>query len=414
MKEKFIRYLDFVIYWSIILMPFSVACGPAPANVFIGLMSSHFIIKKIVQRQGLRRSNALVLPILGLIAVGFISFINSINLHSSVQGIVKLVKAGLIVVVCVEEIKDRRHALRICLSIFAGATLASFDAFWQMTFGRDFLRGNEPMIYIGSIKRATAAFSHTNILGVYLSACIPLCLALSLYYWSRFKKGIALVLSALCIYGVYVTFSRGAVLAVLTGIIILAIARRDKLILGGLVLILLVTPFIMPKRAVEFMKSVNYNPAVVLFNQDRMSAWRNAANMVKHHPVIGVGVNTFSINYGKYKLAEHGDQITGSSFYAHNIYLQMAGETGLLGLSCFIWFLAVFFFLTAAAYTKTSEPLQRAILLGLMASVAAFLINGISETSLYYARVSMIFWFLIGFAVAMANFNKEQKNAACP
>lgn len=412
MKKNFIAYLNFIIYWSIILMPFAVACGPAPANVFIGLMSSHFIIKKIILREKLRLKNALIVSFLALIAVAFLSFINSINIHSSFQGIIKLLKAGLIVLVCAEEIKDTRHIFRICLSIFAGACLASFDAVWQMTFGKDFMRGNEPMIYLGSIRRATAAFSHTNILGIYLSAFIPLCLALSLYYWKRSKKIIALACTALCTYGLYLTFSRGAVLAIIIGLLIIAVVKRDKLILIGFTVILILTPFIMPQRAKEFAQSVNYNPVVVLFNEDRLSAWRNAANMVKHHPIIGVGVNTFSINYGKYKLAEHGDQITGSSFYAHNIFLQMAGETGLLGLACFIWFLTVFFLNAASAYKNLILPLHKVIILGCIASVAAFLVNGISETSLYYARVSMIFWFIIGLAVAVSRHNWEHNNAA--
>ncbi len=239
-----------------------------------------------------------------------------------------------------------------------------------------------------------------------------MCISLALYHWKRYKKIIAIALSALCIAGLYLTFSRGAVMAIIVGLLIIALVRKDKLILGGFICILVVAPFLIPQKAKDFAQSVHYNPLFVLFNQDRISAWRNATNMVAHHPVIGVGVNTFSINYGTYKLEEHGDQITGSSFYAHNIFLQMAGETGLLGVSCFIWFLVSFFWITAGAYKRMRVPLDKVMLLGLIASVSAFLINGISETSLYYARVSMIFWLLIGCAIAVTRLKQEDCHAA--
>lgn len=89
----------------------------------------------------------------------------------------------------------------------------------------------------------------------------------------------------------------------------------------------------------------------------------------------------------------------------------MAGEIGLLGLAAFIWLVFVLFKLIKDTLRKLTDAYLRIILLSLAASLIAFLINGLTETSLYYGRVSMIFWYLAGFAIS---FKKCVDNAQAP
>ena len=83
--------------------------------------------------------------------------------------------------------------------------------------------------------------------------------------------------------------------------------------------------------------------------------------------------------------------------YAHNIFLHMGGEVGVLGLMMFIWMLFALFKDFKDKRKLISDPFINTVHLGLVLSVIAFLINGLTETSLYYSRVAMIFWYLIGF-----------------
>jgi O-antigen ligase len=134
--------------------------------------------------------------------------------------------------------------------------------------------------------------------------------------------------------------------------------------------------------------------------------------MIRHHPFIGVGLNTFSKNYGKYKLQSAEEYAhTPDTIYAHNIYLHMAGETGLLGLFAFLGFLFVVFKQAARALGKLNDDYLKTVAMCLIACLIAFLINGLTETSLYYSRVSMIFWYLIGFSLALNKFTNEAKSA---
>ena len=266
----------------------------------------------------------------------------------------KLVLHAFVFLICAAEIKDKKHLWRIILSIIMGVTLASVDAVWQMSMGKDFIRGHHPMVFIG-IKRATANFPHPNILGVYLSALVPLATGLALFYYKGRKKIFMLGLVALGLAGLILTVSRGAALAFLVSFLFMGICRRNKAIPAVILVVLLVSPFIMPKNIKDFAKGVNYDPLRFMLNDDRIRVFNNSLNMIRHHPVIGVGVNTFSKNYIKYRLPQYNYSPADGPMYAHNIFLHMAGEIGLLGVAAFIWLLIVFFWNNAGIFFRIKD-----------------------------------------------------------
>jgi putative inorganic carbon (hco3(-)) transporter len=79
--------------------------------------------------------------------------------------------------------------------------------------------------------------------------------------------------------------------------------------------------------------------------------------------------------------------------YAHNCYLQILAETGLIGLMTFLWFL---FELIRNGYKKikTNNDL---ISLGLFTGFLAFLIHMFFDTQMYSLKLSMLFWILAAF-----------------
>jgi len=398
---KMLGVLDFIIYWSIVIMPFSVAIAPGIANTFIGLFSAAFLISKLLKKEAISINKTVLLSFICLIIISLFSFLNSVNYNSSIQGIVKLLKNLLIFLVCSQAIKDKEQIKRIVFSVCCGIALSAVDALWQFFFGYDFIHQIALHHNVG-IPRASAAFPNPNLLGIYMSAFIPLATGLTILYFKGKNKLLMSFLTILALSGIFLTFSRGAGLAVYLAILFLCIAGRKKLLACVLIAILLIFPFVMPKDIKKWAKEVNYNPVVFMLNQDRISIYNNTVNMIKHHPFIGVGVNTFSLNYGKYKTRNAEKYAhTPDTIYAHNIYLQMAGETGLLGLGVFIWFLFLIFKNLADTYFKLKDEYLRAVALSLLAGLIAFLINGLTETSLYNARVAMAFWYLIGVSLSL-------------
>ncbi len=405
--KKTLKVIDFVLYWAIVMLPFSIAIAPGMTFTFMGMLAASFILKKIITRTRPFISTPVNLQLLFLIIAALFSFKNTIDFWSSVHGVVRLMQNFFLLLICAEEIKDKKHIQHIVIAALCGASLASIDGLWQIFFGKDFIRGFKPILNIG-LKRATAAFPNANVFGVYLSAIAPLIIGPALFFYKGKKKIIMLVGAAFAVIGIVLTFSRGTALALYISVLFICLMRKSKVLSAGLIILFLVFPFIMPQNIRDWAAQVNYNPIRFMLNDDRISVYKNAVNMIKHHPVVGVGVNTFSKNYLTYKLPEPDWAKTSDSMYAHNHFLQMAGETGLLGLGIFFLFLFVLFRDNLRTYCLVDDEFLKVVTVSLAACFIAFLVNGLTETSLYYARVAMIFWYLVGVSLSLRKLVAEK------
>ena len=405
--EKFIKIIEKINYWTIILLPFSVAIAPGIANTVIGFMIVTFLIERITKREKLCSATLPVIIFGVFMVIGVVSFINSVSINNSLNGMIKLFKAFLIFVVCSEQIKDKEHFKKIAISVACAISLIGIDALWQLFSGRDFIHGNALNGVIGLV-RATASFPGCNAMGVYLTGLTPVIAGLALFP-SRLKSKLFFTIAALIgSAGVYLSFSRGAGLGLFISVFFLSLVRKNKIIVWGLILVLGIFPFVMPKNIKVWAKSVNYNPVSLFICETRLSIYRNTVHMISEHPFIGVGINTFSKNYGKYRTAAAEARMpTQDTIYAHNSFLQMGGEMGLLGLGTFLIFLFFVFRSIWAAFKKNTDPFLKALSVSIFAAIMAYLINGLTETSLYYARIVMIFWFLIGVGLSL---NRGDKN----
>ena len=399
--QKFIKAIEKINYWSIILLPFSVTIAQGVSNTIMGIMVGSFLIEKMLKREKLCVVS-LPLIIFGVfMLVGGFSFINSVNMRDSLKGMTKLLKFLMIFLVCSENIKDKEHFKRIAISAACAISLTGIDALWQIFSGKDFIHGNSLNGNIG-LARATASFPGCNGMGVYLTALTPFIAGLALFA-SKFKNRVFFLIAALIgSLGIYLSLSRGAGLGLFISVLFLSLMKKNKIIISGLILLLLVFPFVMPKNIKDWAKSVNYSPLLMMTDKVRVGIYRNTMYMISQHPFIGVGINTFSRNYGKYRLAAvEATNETADGYYAHNNFLHMAGEMGWLGLGVFMVFLFVTLKSIWAAFKKHTDPFLRACAISVFAAIIAYLVNGLTETSLYYSRIVMIFWFLIGLGLAL-------------
>jgi O-antigen ligase len=404
MENKTIKILNRIIYWAIVILPFAMAIAPVLMNAFFGILVFCFLVKKTIKKERLFVSSGLNLPFLFLLIISVVSIFNSINYQDSFRGLFRLIEYWVLFLIMAEEIKDEVHIKRIVFSLACGVSLLSLDALWQVRQGKDFIRGNPPVINLG-IVRATASFPDSNVLGVYLSAIAPLVIVLAFCCLNINQKVIFYVVSLLVLLGIFLTYSRPTILAIYICLWIIGIIKRSKRLIFLLIIITLISPFIAPRSLKDWAKEMEYNPVRFMCNDDRIAVYRNTIQMIKAHPLIGVGVNNFMKNYKKYKeIPEYRNVVTADFMYAHNNFLHMAGEIGLVGLAIFFWFLYKLFGANISIYRKLKSGYLKNISWGLILCLLAFLINGLTESSLYYSRVALIFWYLIGFSLALDKF----------
>lgn len=425
-QDKIPSWCDKIIYWSIIAIPFVASFSSAAVKIFSWVMVFAFIVKKILAKNFSLAKTPINLPFMLIIGISILSIIHSVNIHSSLQGIVKLLNYGFLFIIMTGEIKDKKHFTRILYAIFLGLFLSSLDGIYQLVFKADFFRHKPYDIMIG-LPRLKAAFPHTNIFAGYLALFVPVCIPLLRYYSSIFlslknekqdssssglrmtqkcafcnwfdienkKKLILLIITILGSFCLLFTFCRSAIIGVWFVILLMGILKKDKIVISLFVVSLLITPFLLPNTIKDWAKSTK-SFGELLLNKERLVLYETSFNMIKHHPIIGVGVNTYVLNYQKYKLHDTSAETANTRWYAHNSYLQMAAEIGITGLLIFLYLLFKLFNGWRKFYIKTGDNFLKISSLGILMGIFAFLIHGLTETNLYYPKIVILFWFQVG------------------
>lgn len=226
-------------------------------------------------------------------------------------------------------------------------------------------------------------FSDPNDLGVFFMMNIPF----SLYFFSKSKgigKTLGLFSFACLLYGIYMTNSRGSMLA-LTGILGLYLLIRlggPKAIIAGLTL---APPALF---IVSAFRTVSSQEASAM---GRLWAWWDGLHMLKANPLFGVGSNNFMEHHGR---------------VAHNTYVQLAAELGLFGYTLWVSTLLLTLFMAFSVInyaktidlTKASEELKTEISL---CATCFYSLCGFAMTAFFLTRNFFIVYYIVaGLTIA--------------
>ena len=136
--------------------------------------------------------------------------------------------------------------------------------------------------------------------------------------------------------------------------------------------------------------------------QNRISIWRDTLGLIRHHPLLGTGLGSFSVVYPSVQtvfltlLVEH----------AHCDYLEVATDLGLpgaiLAFGSIFWVLAQ----TIRRYRKTEESFDKAVSLGCIGSIVAILVHSLADFNLYIPANALVFTLIV--ALAWSNAHPEE------
>ena len=138
----------------------------------------------------------------------------------------------------------------------------------------------------------------------------------------------------------------------------------------------------------------------------RQTAWNGAMRMIKARPLTGFGIGQYPVLQSKYTGMgmplndPHGCVRPSLGEQAHNFYLQTAAELGLPGIILFASILAAFFASGVSHLSKMKSGMPRHLLIGSMASVAAFAADACGSPAWQVGQVSLFFWLSMGIGVA--------------
>lgn len=220
-----------------------------------------------------------------------------------------------------------------------------------------------------SRKRAFLPFLTPAALGGYLAMAVPLFFINKNKIWLAFPVFLAL----------FFTGSLGAFLSLFFALFIYFFRERKfnksriALLFGLLVLLIIVFIY---RYALRVEHSQPFFSAVM-----RIGYWKDALGVIREHPLAGVGIGNFNLNVSR---------------YAHNSYLQIWAEAGILGLTAFIWIVCVVFKFCFKNLPQSFRGRQTACLL---VAGLVFLMHNFFDFTFFLPEIVFVWWVILGLLV---------------
>jgi O-antigen ligase len=135
--------------------------------------------------------------------------------------------------------------------------------------------------------------------------------------------------------------------------------------------------------------------ATTRWNTRRVDIWRATWEMIKDHPVAGVGFGGYWAAIPQY----HDASGEYTPQQAHNDYLELLASGGLLALALFVWFVYVLL-RRARAVFQSSDPFRRAASLGALTGLFGVAVHSLFDFGLHITINAALFVALIVIATA--------------
>ena len=256
--------------------------------------------------------------------------------------------------------------------------------------------------------RSIGSFPDPNTFGFYLAFVIPLALLVKEKYFK--------IIGGMLILALLFTFSRGAYIGAIISLIILLFLnlkfkiKNEKLRIKffkfkvPIILFFVFCSFllIISPIGTRFFSSFDFQDKGV---SERLEIWSQAVNVIKKNPVLGVGIGNYVERVDLFS-EQRGYR---SPIHAHNIYLQITAELGIIGL---ILYLTIFIFALKKLYClffilkeKTILKYKKGWFFAVFLSLIWFSAHGFFDIPIFSPRILP----LLMVFLALTKYNKNNE-----
>ena len=278
---------------------------------------------------------------------------------------------------------------------------------------------NDPAANFSNSIRVYSYLGNPNLLSAYILPSIALSMA-AFFVWQRIlPKLLALTIFTINISCLYFTGSRSGWIALIILIMMFSLLLftwfKDELpsfwrqwllpltfgTFISLIFSLIVSNDILQSRIMSiFIGRADSS------NNFRINVWTSVVNIIKDYPFLGIGPgnDAFSKIYPLYMSPKY------SALSAYSIFLETAVETGLIGLSIFVWL--IFTILNQGIQKirrfKNNNNSYGIWLIGAIAAIVSLLIQGLFDTVWYRPQVNTLWWFLVALIASQYRLCKKE------
>ncbi|MBC8535172.1 O-antigen ligase family protein [Feifania hominis] len=256
---------------------------------------------------------------------------------------------------------------------------------------------------IGS--RVFGPFDNPNVFGEYLVIMVPI--AAALFCVTR-GKARYFCLGAFGVMGLSLifTFSRGAWVAFILAFAVFLVLY-DRVFAKLALLLVLALPFlpmVLPANIVQRFASIgNLADTSTAY---RVSIWTAGLKMVRDFWSTGIGTGSavFMLVYPSYALSG-----AGYALHAHNLYLNLFIELGIVGIVSFALVLLFYFKTVFGGYATVTDRFTRVMLLGLGCGMLGILVQGLTDNVWFNYRIFLFFWVIVGITASAYRSHFEER-----
>jgi O-antigen ligase len=242
-----------------------------------------------------------------------------------------------------------------------------------------------------------ALYSSPNSVAMFLEPAVTLAAGFVLYADNRRDRTVALTCLVFLLASMVATLSRGGLLTLaVLALVALITIRRRRLKLGLLCALvvgavaLLQIPAVAKRMAHQFDPSYPYNTF-----EGRLQIWSDTLHMLRDHPIFGAGLRGYAIVMRPYVTTpKHLPEL-----YAHDIFLSMWAEVGLLGLVAIVVLLGMLLWRGWSSFSR-AEGFAKGLFWGTSAAFVAITVHGLFDTPYFGNDLSVEFWFLVALQTA--------------
>lgn len=287
----------------------------------------------------------------------------------------------------------------------AGALLVAAVGLWQAATGQGLVLAE------GGAQRILSIYGSPNNVGLYLGRLLPVALAVGLLgnpnRWRRWGYAVAVLPLAVAI---VLSRSRGALIlgvpAALTMILIGWKGRKVGWSLVGLGVTAVITA-VLARSDPRLHQLFNRSTGATFF---RLNLWQSTLQMIREHPWTGVGLDNFLYAYRGRYIAPAAWQDPNLS-HAHNWLLDYAARLGIPGLAVALLLLGTTVWQAWHTLKRQKDPALRALVLGLLASLAHFLSHGLVDASYWFVDLAFATMLTLGLLQVLATFHQPETPA---
>jgi len=417
------KFIQNVILGGLILLIVSVSIVPniGIANykifiskVIIGILFILWMFRILVLNESIVK-NTLNIPLLVYFLLTVISYflsdIKSASLNQAYKNFILII----FVFILINNIYSLKSLNYIINFWIISASLVALYGVFQV-FGLDFFKQGRGV-------PCFSTFGNPNLLSSYLVVTLPISVAKFISSTNILKKIILFIFSVIFFLVTILTLSRSGIISLISaGVIFYFLFYKNKkpgAILSIKKLAWITAIFILIFVTLSFLI---YSPIIkdktdVLLSRElpRIYIWKATIQLIRENPFSGYGVGTFPVYFSKViplELLVYYPPSEQFVTHAHNEFLEILLEMGVIGLGVFLWII-IATLKSAFNILKFSKDADlHLITVGIITSVAVSLIFSMVNVSLRFIGVNLFFFLCIAIIVIIENIGCHESRSS--